>query len=1541
MDVVARVGFNILVGVEGRGRKNKMGRTPPFGPQGSPLRRGSNDLKGVDVCEVRKIVVEWLSNVYLRRMVEEGREEEMGHVVEEIDDSSDDESDVEGDSNSDDESSPPPKSEKVFEIDVDYSSLLLKGRGENIVSRASSPTADSSSNSNSNNNNNTATEFNPNPNPKSSPSPSPNPNNTTTTNTNTPNPNANSNLCKLEATIRCLMMLELSADTINSFFHRTIPSAAIPAMQSLMYLPPSSSLPLIHSIVNLSQSTKKKSTISIPNGIVLRTLELMVGAGNLTISAAENMQLEHTIKAVIDGISNLGVVELPNWVQENQFLDEQTNEDKVQNAAEMTFFDNPEEMMQAEIDKATEAQKIPPLTNPSVFWRSIALTLTLASVSPPSIGAIVYETSGTHRGAMRMACSGVVDYPGIGEGEDTEKEEKTRRDEEFTLTSRLFMPKKIRAKIAQIRLDRKQFSKDADQTAATVLNIPTPTEKQIQDFKHLRKQRQIDLKKKEKELSSEISAFVKDKVKGIMLTPTKNNMHFRKPRRRALNLLQSVIKRFSIANALRSSTSPDFLMSNLKGESTWLLPIIQSNPRIVTRLPGEAAVKILLASFKDEKLAVLTPPLVSHVGRVLKGDFGDDGSSLCGEFLLKRVGEGGESGRVARKALQECLGGFERESAEVCLGWLPVLQELWKGDKARKELLRNCQILGLQTSRSTLLKHFALSMDPTKDAKVGVGVVIERVMDVVELVRESEDFFSWCAKALETEILQLQKKKNDVKKDLILGAINVVSNAPEEAAEHKLNSLLFDVIKPNPNSVSLSGWITLLTSKSHGVSKAASSMCMNPTVCLLSSGIAEDDVTRLLSRVDSPQVKAEDYSYWGFTGDEAIGQLMTRLRQYERIYPKVTLSKFKFLSEFVKFEEKAGERACFEVVKEEEEEEVKEEDNSSKGEAVKQEGDTAMAMDMDVVEKNEFEDTSVSAPVEAVSEDFVKSCFAGQTFSLLARSVKALYGDVVSGALGGSGDVARGGEVAEWILKGCSSVSVEREENLAARLIPSLLALAPDISVSKTKALKLLFSSPKFDGIKDTLDLSCVLNFLEANLAEVDLFVVARWVCLVQDRVKGFIEVPGGKGVSVLVKLGLEGIKRGGEGADDSRRLLLDVAGCSDEGCKLVTNGLASMHKQASSPEEKERAEKALLFQYCEMFDKVMLTNELKMVLFNAAGKNWDEFVRCKSNIDGRFADGLNDLKSTEFSNIGRGGVVELAKKHPLLVCRKVEMLRQVLLEDATAGRREGGSGVFTKVGGEPPKVVEEKKDSSAAAATSMTSTSTTSTSTTSTSTSQEAGGEGSNPRPPTPQPKQLSWLEKKHQAKLAGYARFEADLNVHSERVKKFISEAEEYKLKLSMRERIKRRARDRASRVAVEKRAPFVLPSGWTVEEVTRAGSAHVDRYYFEDRSGLKLRSTVEVTAITAIMNKFQISAHAANKRYKDLRNQGIAGEGGGRGGGGDRKRTRTAGGKRPQKGEEGWDSGASEDELEHEILKEQEKMKAMQSRRGTKRRGGGGEE
>ena len=121
---------------------------------------------------------------------------------------------------------------------------------------------------------------------------------------------------------------------------------------------------------------------------------------------------------------------------------------------------------------------------------------------------------------------------------------------------------------------------------------------------------------------------------------------------------------------------------------------------------------------------------------------------------------------------------------------------------------------------------------------------------------------------------------------------------------------------------------------------------------------------------------------------------------------------------------------------------------------------------------------------------------------------------------------------------------------------------------------------------------------------------------------------------------------------------------------------------------------------------------------------------------------------------------------------------------------------------------------------------------------------------------------------------RFDPDAINQSELIKRLIRDAEEYKVKLSLRERIRRRARERAAKVAVEKRAPFVLPPGWSIEEVTRVGGTHIDRYFYEDKSGLKLRSTVEVAACNAIMLKFNCSAHASAKRYRALRSQGIAG-------------------------------------------------------------------
>ena len=141
-------------------------------------------------------------------------------------------------------------------------------------------------------------------------------------------------------------------------------------------------------------------------------------------------------------------------------------------------------------------------------------------------------------------------------------------------------------------------------------------------------------------------------------------------------------------------------MENLRGEGghVWLLPIIQSDSKIVARLPGEAAVKILMASLGDSKMGMLTAPLSSHVGKALRGKFGWDSGRTCGEYLLRRVMEGAEVGRLARNALQECLGGFERKSAEVCLGWLPVLEELWKDKADMHVLLRECQVQGLKSA---------------------------------------------------------------------------------------------------------------------------------------------------------------------------------------------------------------------------------------------------------------------------------------------------------------------------------------------------------------------------------------------------------------------------------------------------------------------------------------------------------------------------------------------------------------------------------------------------------------------------------------------------------------------------------------------------------------------------------------------------------------------------------------------------------------------------------------------------------------------------
>ena len=133
--------------------------------------------------------------------------------------------------------------------------------------------------------------------------------------------------------------------------------------------------------------------------------------------------------------------------------------------------------------------------------------------------------------------------------------------------------------------------------------------------------------------------------------------------------------------------------------------------------------------------------------------------------------------------------------------------------------------------------------------------------------------------------------------------------------------------------------------------------------------------------------------------------------------------------------------------------------------------------------------------------------------------------------------------------------------------------------------------------------------------------------------------------------------------------LLVSVAAAADESLGTVTKELSAL-KGGGEGGEEGRGHKAFLFVYAERYDKLSLTNDTKKILFDAASRHWKEFVDNRSRVDKGFDEGVDDLSTVEFSAYSRASLVELAKTHPLLVCRKVGLLRDTLERDGMSGPR-------------------------------------------------------------------------------------------------------------------------------------------------------------------------------------------------------------------------------------------------------------------------------
>ena len=1601
LDIISRMILTVIATVEGRKASAKRGsakssvrggkatlRTPPMLPgAGSPLRRPSlsiGDSSEFDVLEARKDVMLWISTLYLNAMVEEGREDEMGHVVS-LDDSDDDDDDDEYETRSGVKGETATRNSD-FSINVDYSSFLAGGGSE------SSPTT---------------------------------------------------KLCKLEVTLRSLLLVDSSLPIIKAFYSAPISSEQHQRIVSLNALNNNVDGALLKMITSCSMASKG-SHVSIPNEICLGIIELLVEKCNPKTRSTIAVGDEDS--GLINDFIQLSELTVPDRVLNNQFNtnvmlrngeksddedcreniinNEEDNEEDSIGSAELTFYDNPEEavekskiseeaaaaddnsMLPMKVDYNSSekpqvynpnAPSLPKLANPSLFWRSCSLILCLCAANPTGIGRRAWEGNATLRALLKSATSGashsqLIEPGGMrdGNGElgasgesakevevegdtgseaqlgrralknwsqlsETEVEEEFRK-QEIDITSRLFMPEEFRSKIFEIKEKRSVANKAEEAFEKQKESIKS--QRRLKNEERKLKMRMAGIDAMEETLKAEVASKMKEIAEGIMLLDSAlDPRHPRIPSQRAVTLTNGAIEKFRLAESLRLCTAPDYLMlilghptkENVSKSCEWLVPIISSKPSIISRLPPSASVYLLLTAVDDDNLVELAAPLILHTGKCLRGELGSEDSFNAAKILFDDLSSDNVKARIsARKVLQESLGGHEFVAAEVNAGWLMVVGEMWRHEEKFLNLVKGFLKVGLAHEEGLLLRHYtcaihvALTGKNLAEAQVLVrNMLSERVQASSRLLNKYPDFQVACCKALlatptfcedssgKINAGKRPKKAKKIKKSgsdaegaaaqSIKAAAVVISNSGtvadagvsddvemEESRQQKtlLREGLFRCLRLGVSTLPLSYWLMMATSSDAQVSQKACQACDIEVVplVLVSSGISKDNVVTLLDRLQesckgAEVVKAAQYGdYWGFNEEEGPAILKGSINAYSDAY-NISLDKYRFTSDgglpeardVIAVEQKFdGETTIgsdgdqngedvLELIRrlDKEAEEEHERMMMMQGgqveaclEEKRTEDQTKQRMENTEEVKEETDDAFAD-----MNENFITECLESKDTVKLIRRIKTIYRKVAVGRLNrvlgepacedDDKDANSCAKIAEALL---SHVESDSEGSLF-RPIFSLLSVAKAGDMKKRCLKKIFSSASSFHAIFYNLPFEETMAFVRTfDFSALHSPSVARYLLHHFDRVR--LELSDGpcELSKFVCQIGIEAVKCPGEGND----LLMKLSE-SKTGCDLVTTSLLSLCKGGGEVGEVgELAQKMLLLQYCRFVDLVKLSNDLKITLFGAAKKFWTDFVNCEATgIDAKFAASLSDLKSEEFGAAAYSSLIDIAKNHPLIFCRKLSMIADLLEKDGTVTIEGPLQGEFSKTQGDKVVIKEgENKDAGWIGSESGSG----SGSGSGNGNGNGSGGEGQTE--PKPRLKRSRSTTRKG-ASEAGYLYASFDkrkLSGEGHTINRAIRAVEDWNRQNA---EIKRNRTGTALPSSREKRVPFQIPEGWSLEENKRTETAHVDRFYYHDRSGLKLRSAIEVTSITAIMELYNISAHAAKKRYRRVRKEGIKGK------------------------------------------------------------------
>jgi hypothetical protein len=185
------------------------------------------------------------------------------------------------------------------------------------------------------------------------------------------------------------------------------------------------------------------------------------------------------------------------------------------------------------------------------------------------------------------------------------------------------------------------------------------------------------------------------------------------------------------------------------------------------------------------------------------------------------------------------------------------------------------------------------------------------------------------------------------------------------------------------------------------------------------------------------------------------------------------------------------------------------------------------------------------------------------------------------------------------------------------------------------------------------------------------------------------IDLKNGNTLNLVCRVGMGAAKIEG-GWDEGYGLLMKLSETGN-GCGLVTATLLSTVKGGGAGGE--LGSKLLLLQYCRFVERVRLSNDLKLVLFGASKNYWEEFMDCEGgDFDTKFEASLGDLKSAEFGAAACSSLMDIAKNHPLVFCRKLGMVGRMLEEDGRWIKGGAVAGEFGKGKGKEIVVKEMVK---------------------------------------------------------------------------------------------------------------------------------------------------------------------------------------------------------------------------------------------------------